>query len=186
MDFQALYTKTDGRISRRTWWIGALLLVVANVVISLVLLPLVGLGGPNMAAIMAAQTDPAQISGLVTGAIKTAAWGNLIVFLIFAYPAYCVSVKRRHDRNNNGLDVLIYFAITIVLLLVQALGMGFETIDVQGVPMPIPSPLFSVLGGVVAIYGLYLLVVLGFLKGTEGTNTYGPNPLVGGTAAAAA
>jgi len=30
-----------------------------------------------------------------------------IIYLIFAYPYYCLLVKRRHDRNNNGLDVII-------------------------------------------------------------------------------
>lgn len=186
MDFQALYTRTDGRISRKTWWIGALLLAVVEVIISLLILPLVGLGGPNIAAITAAQSDPAQISALVTGAMQTSAWGSLVVFLIFAYPAYCVNVKRRHDRNNSGLDVLIYFVLTVVLLLVQALGLGYTVTEVQGIAIPMPSVLFSVIGAIVGIYGLYLLIVLGFLKGTPGTNNYGPDPLVTGGVAAAA
>jgi len=186
MDFQALYTRTDGRISRKTWWIGALLLGVANIVIALLILPLIGLGGPNVAAIMAAQSDPAQVSAIIMGAMQTSAWGSLIIFLIFAYPAYCVSLKRRHDRNSNGLDVLIYFALTVVLLLIQALGLGYTVTDMQGIPIPMPSMLFTIIGGAVGIFGLYLLVVLGFLKGSEGTNNFGPDPLLTGGATAAA
>jgi uncharacterized membrane protein YhaH (DUF805 family) len=32
---------------------------------------------------------------------------------------------------------------------------------------------------IVGIFGLYMLVVLGFLKGTAGPNNYGPDPLQG-------
>ena len=179
MDFQYLFTRTDGRISRKAWWIGTIMLIVANLLISLAILPVVGLGGPNIAAIMAAQDDPAQISALVLGSMQTAAWGSLIVFLLFAYPAYCLSVKRRHDKNNSGRDVLIYFAVPAVLLLIQAVGLGYSVTDVGGIPMPMPTLLFSVVGVVVGIFGLYMLVVLGFLKGTAGSNDYGPDPLTG-------
>ena len=185
MDFQYLYLRTDGRISRKTWWIGAIVLGVINVIISLLILPLIGLGGPNMAAIMSAQTDPAQVAALIGGAVQASAWGSLVLFLIFAYPAYCLSVKRRHDKNSAGRDVLIYFGVTIVLLLIQALGLGYTMSDVQGTMLPMPSTLFSVVGGVVGLFGLYMLVVLGFLKGTNGTNDYGPDPLSGGVAATA-
>ena len=185
MDFQYLYTKTDGRISRKTWWIGAIVLAVVNIVISMLILPLVGLGGPNVAAIMAAQSDPAAVSALILGSIQTSAWGSLVVFLIFAYPAYCLSVKRRHDKDNDGRDVLIYFGATIVLLLVQALGLGYTVTEVQGIPIPAPSMLFTILGVVVGIFAIYMLVVLGFLKGTSGANSYGPDPLTSGAAAAA-
>ena len=186
MDFQTLYTKTDGRISRKTWWIGMLILVVINVVITLVILPMLGLGGPSVEAIMAAQSDPAKLSALVLGSIQTSAWSGLVMFLIFAYPAYCISVKRRHDRDNNGLDVLIYFVLTAVLLLVQALGWGYTTTEIGGMTVPTPTTLFTVLGLVVGVYAIYLLVVMGFLKGTQGNNSYGPDPLLGTTAAAAA
>lgn len=183
MDFQYLYLRTDGRISRKTWWIGAIVLGVVNIVISLLILPLIGLGGPNMMAIMAAQSDPAQVSALVAGAVQASAWGSLILFLIFAYPAYCLSVKRRHDKNNAGRDVLIYFGVTVVVLLIQALGLGYTMTDIQGMVVPMPSLLFSIVGGVVAIFGLYMLVVLGFLKGTDGSNAYGPDPLTSGATA---
>ncbi|MDC9823252.1 DUF805 domain-containing protein [Devosia sp. ZB163] len=185
MDFQYLYLRTDGRISRKTWWIGAIVLLVANLIISFLILPLVGLGGPNMAAIMANNTDPVQVAAIAGGIIQASAWGSLVVFLIFAYPAYCLSVKRRHDKNNNGRDILIYFAAIVVTLLVQALGFGFTVTDVQGVQVPTPNVLFSVIGFAVGVLGLYMLVVLGFLKGTNGTNDYGPDPLTGGAAATA-
>jgi uncharacterized membrane protein YhaH (DUF805 family) len=43
--------------------------------------------------------------------------------------------------------------------------------------VPTPTPLLVVLGLVAGILGIYLLVVCGFLKGTAGSNNYGPDPL---------
>lgn len=179
MDFKSLYTTTEGRISRKTFWIGAIVLAVINIVISLLILPLIGLGGPNMAALMAAGSDPAQVSAIAMGAIQMSAWGSLVVLAIFAYPYYCLSVKRRHDKNNSGLDVLIYLGLSAVLVLVQALGLGMSMVDMQGVSLPMPTGLFTALGAIVGIFGIYLLVVLGFLKGTTGPNQYGADPLEG-------
>ena len=177
MDFMSLYTSRDGRISRKTWWIGALILGVANIVISLLLLPMIGFGGPNMALLMSGEMDAAAVSTAITGAMQTSAWASLVLFLVFAYPAYCLSLKRRQDKNNNGLDLLVYMGLTIVMLLLQALGLAYTMTEVQGFNMPMPNTLFMVLGFVMAVYGIYLLVVLGFLKGTAGANTYGADPL---------
>ena len=185
MDFKSLYLTTDGRISRKTWWIGAIVLGVINIVVSLVLLPLVGLGGPNVAALMAANSDAAALSTAMLGSIQASGWGGLIVFLIFAYPGYCLSVKRRHDKNNNGMDVIAYYVLTGLLLLVQALGLGYSVGEMNGVAVPVPSLIYSVLGFVALVGGIYLLVVLGILKGTAGANDYGPDPLSGGVAATA-
>lgn len=179
MDFKALYTTTEGRISRQTWWIGAVILGVVNIIISMLLLPMFGLGMPDMTRLMADGADPATLMPEMMGAMQGAAWGSLVVFLIFAYPAYCLSVKRRHDKDNAGLDVLIYFGVTVLLLLVQALGLGYTVGDVGGIAIPQPSLIYMAVGLVGGVFGIYMLVVLGFLKGTAGANSYGPDPLGG-------
>lgn len=180
-----LYTTTAGRISRKTWWLAVLGIAVVNIVISMLIFPFVGLGVPNAEAMMAAADDPAAVSALITGAMQVSGWASLVLFLIFAYPVYCISVKRRHDKDNDGKDVLGYLALNVVMMLVQALGLGFSLTEVGGVVVPMPSMLYSVLGFIALVYGIYMLVVLGFLKGTTGPNNYGPDPL-GGTVAAAA
>lgn len=181
----ALYTTTDGRISRKSWWLGIVGIIVVNIVISLLIFPFVGLGGPSAQAIMDASADPAALSALVNGAMQTSGWASLILFLIFAFPMYALHIKRRHDRDNNGLDAIIFIALTAVVLLSQALGLAYTMGDVGGVTVPVPTMLYSVLGVILFVYGIYMLVVLGFLKGTPGANQYGPDPL-GGTAAATA
>jgi uncharacterized membrane protein YhaH (DUF805 family) len=68
-------------------------------------------------------------------------------------------------------------ALVAVLTLVQALGLGMTTVTIGEITVPSPTPLMSILGVVVGLLGLYLLVVVGFLSGTRGTNGYGPDPL---------
>lgn len=174
-----LYTTTEGRIGRQRWWIGVLILVVVNILISLVILPLVGVSMmPNMAAVMSPDgVDAAAVSQAIANGITRSAWASLVLFVIFAYPGYALSVKRRHDKDNNGMDVLIYMGLTFVVLLLQALGIGWETMTVNGITFPTPSMWLNGLNLIVGIYAIYLLVMLGFLKGTTGENSFGPDPL---------
>ena len=101
------------------------------------------------------------------------------MFVIFAYPAYALSIKRRHDKDNNGMDVVIYLALSAIVLLIGAFGIGWETMTVGEMTIPTPSMWLNLLNLAVGIYAIYLLVVLGFLRGTAGPNQYGPDPLAG-------
>jgi uncharacterized membrane protein YhaH (DUF805 family) len=182
----ALYTSTEGRISRKTFWLGILGLLVVNLLISFLVLPLVGVSMmPNMAALADPSADAAAVSKLIADSIRSSAWASLVLYLVFAYPAYSLMVKRRHDKDSNGLDVQIYMGLTALLLLIQALGIGYDAIAVGQISVPTPSIIITVLGLAVGVFGIYLLVVLGFLRGTAGPNQYGPDPL-GRTAAATA
>jgi uncharacterized membrane protein YhaH (DUF805 family) len=181
----SLYTSTEGRISRKSWWLGVIGIVIVNLIITFLIFPLVGLGGPSLQAITEAANDPAALNTLIIGSMQTSGWASLILFLIFAYPMYALFIKRRHDRDNNGLDAIIYLALVVVLFLVQAFGLGYTMGEVAGIAMPQPTMIFSVLGVVLGIYAIYMLVVMGFLRGTAGPNQYGPDPL-GATATAAA
>lgn len=165
MDFMSLYTTTTGTIPRRTWWLGAIILAIVNVAISLLILPLIGLGAPNMAAMMAAGSDPQQLSTLVQGAIQASAWGSLILFVLFGWPIYCLSIKRRRDRGGSGRDVQVYLGLVALMLLLQAIGLGYSLTDMGGVQVPTPSALAMVLLFANGLFGLYMLVQLGFLKG---------------------
>lgn len=173
----SLYTTTAGRISRKTWWLGIVGLIVASIVVSLIL-SVVGLGPwGSMPAFDTANPDMAAVSEAMNAAMRSAAWGGLVMFVILAYPTYCLSIKRRHDRDNNGLDLQIYIGLSLLVTLVQALGLGITLGDMGGgVVMPMPAPWLTVLLFVLGIFGIYMLVVLGFLRGTVGDNSYGADP----------
>jgi len=175
----SLYTTSTGRVSRKTWWLGMIGLLVASIVLSIIL-SVIGLGPWGaMQALDPAAADPAAVSAALAATMRSAAWGSLIIFVLLAYPIYCLSLKRRQDRDNSGFDVKVYLVLMLVLTLVQALGFGMTVTDMgSGVIVPVPAPWLMILSGILGIFGIYLLVVLGFLAGTVGDNSYGADPLL--------
>lgn len=174
----SLYTTTQGRISRKTWWLGIVGLIVASIVLSLIL-SVIGLGpwGAAMPTFDPANPDMAAVSAAMIATMRSAAWGGLVMFVILAYPTYCLSMKRRHDRDNKGLDLQIYLGLSLLVTLAQALGLGIVMGDMGGgVIVPMPAPWLTVLLFILGIFGIYMLVVLGFLRGTVGNNSYGADP----------
>lgn len=148
-DLMGLLTTTDGRIARKQWWLGTVVLIVASIVLSLVL-GLLGLGS----------------------------WAQLIAYLALLYPSWCIGLKRRQDRDNNGLDFKILLVVSGLATLLQAFGIGVTMTDIgNGIMVPTPDLWLSVVFFATAILGIYLLVQLGFLKGTAGPNSYGPDSL---------
>ena len=169
----------EGRLNRQPFWLSAIALTVVSIVISLVILPLIGLNVlPNFSPLVT-DGDPAQIAAALADGQRIAGWVSLVLYLVFLYPIAAISIKRRHDRNNNGLDVWIYLGLGTLLQLLTALGIGMTTVEIGGTVLPAPGPIVSTLTIILGLYGLYLLVVLGFLKGTPGPNQYGPDPLGG-------
>ena len=154
------FTGMDGRLNRQAWWIGVVLLVVVAVVLNLVLGAIFGGGMPSLDQMM----DPAVMAAFA----QKQGWISLIIGLVTAYPYIALSVKRRHDRDNNGYDAIGLIVFSLVWSLVQALGFVGST-----------NPIYMIVSVIFLIYAIYVLVQLGFLKGTAGPNSYGPDPLQG-------
>jgi uncharacterized membrane protein YhaH (DUF805 family) len=105
-------------------------------------------------------------------------WVNLILFAIFAYPIYALYMKRRHDRDSNGLDAAIFLGVLAVSLLLQILGISVSPQELPGVgTVLLPNAIGSIVGVILLVYSVYMLVVMGFLRGTVGPNRYGPDPV---------
>lgn len=179
----ANFTSLDGRIGRQSWWIGIVILLVINIIISFLILPMVGMSMmPNFAGMMADpnNVDAAAMAAAVESSMRTAGWVGLVVSLIFAYPYAALGVKRRHDKDNSGLDVWIFTGLLLVSQLVTALGLGMSMTQITPeIAVPTPGIISTILSVIVLVYAIYMLVVLGFLKGTTGPNQYGPDPLGG-------
>jgi uncharacterized membrane protein YhaH (DUF805 family) len=173
-----LYTSLDGRIGRKTWWLASIGLAVVVLIIEFVILTPLGFG--PMPAMSAA--DP----GAIAATIHRSQWVSLIVYIIVGLPILALGVKRRHDKDNNGLDVMIFYGIALLINLAGALGFGYADTDLgNGMILPMPTMPLTIVNILFGIYSVYLLVVLGFLKGTTGPNQYGPDPLLGGRPVAA-
>ncbi len=93
------------------------------------------------------------------------------VLLVFLYPQFAIAVKRGHDRNFPAWIVSGFFAFS--LLRDVLFFLGWDLIDVAR------DPFVLAINVVFAIYGIAMLIELGFRRGSPGANRYGPDPLGG-------
>jgi uncharacterized membrane protein YhaH (DUF805 family) len=94
---------------------------------------------------------------------------SAIVDLACTYPEFALAVKRAHDRNMPLLFLITFFGASAVLDLLTVLEMTGTDEEPSSVSVLIAVP-FTILA-------LFLLVELGFRKGVDGPNQYGPDPL---------
>ncbi len=101
---------------------------------------------------------------VVSSVVGTGIIGSLIS-LALIYPTLCVYIKRCHDRGKSGWWVLLLFlpVVTIVFMFMDASLFVVPVVFILGVTV-------------------WWIVDLGILKGTDGPNDYGPDPLGGATA----
>lgn len=146
MDFNYLFTSFDGRINRAKWWIGILIIAAVGFIVSLVLLPLFGIG---------------FMGRLV----------SLIVQVILFYPAYAVGAKRFQDRDKPSSYALVGPGASIVYGLMALVGLVGDPVST--------GFLDGLFGIVMLVIFIWYVVDLGIMKGTDGANQYGPDPLAG-------
>jgi uncharacterized membrane protein YhaH (DUF805 family) len=94
---------------------------------------------------------------------------SAIVDLAFTYPQFAVTIKRAHDRDMPNWVLIAFFAANAFLDLLVVLDWAGTNENPNLLSLAVAVPL--------TVVGLALLVELGFRKGTEGPNQYGPDPL---------
>jgi uncharacterized membrane protein YhaH (DUF805 family) len=129
------FTSLEGRIPRKGFWLGFLVLMIVTWILEFILFAIFGTS--MMANIDPAATPEAQ------AAAASAMFGKMMVplgilMLLILWPSICLYAKRWHDRDKSGWWSLIMF-------------------------IPI-------------IGGIWMLVELGFLRGTDGPNRFGNDP----------
>jgi uncharacterized membrane protein YhaH (DUF805 family) len=92
-----------------------------------------------------------------------------IVDLAFTYPEFAIAAKRGNDRNMPLWLLAIFFVAGALLDLLDVLQWGGTSDE--------PSMLALVIAVPFTVFGLALLVELGFRRGTPGPNQHGPDPL---------
>ena len=146
-----LFTRFDGRIDRKTWWIGVVILFVALVIVSVILGFLFG-------------------DGLI---------GRLLVMLLglaALWPAAALAVKRLHDRGRPALPrVALFFGPGMIVNFLNTFNIGYRPMRIPGGDVVMaPGLVVSALSLAALAAFVWALVELGFLKGDEGPNAYGP------------
>ena len=112
------------------------------------------------------------INWLLGGAFTVAGGIALLIFqLVMLYPGYALGAKRFQDRNKPGILAVIPIALSILQTLLTLIG-------VMGNPFA-PNLLDIGFGIVLLVIGIWFLIELGILRGTVGSNQFGPDPLMG-------
>jgi uncharacterized membrane protein YhaH (DUF805 family) len=88
----------------------------------------------------------------------------IIVFVLWPITILVLCIKRLHDRGRSGWWVVVF------VILPQILGSISDRLT-DG------SPIWWVLAGTACVLGVWGLIEIGFLRGTDGDNDYGPDPL---------
>jgi len=138
MDWKNLYLSLDGRINRKPFWLGVVVLAVVTWILEFILFATFGV---SLIPAMDPNADPAAAAAAASAMMGKMTVPLIILTLLILWPAICLYAKRWHDRGKSGWWSLIMF-------------------------VPI-------------IGSIWLLVELGFLRGTEGPNRFGPDPLAG-------
>ncbi len=109
---------------------------------------------------------------IILWAILSDSWGNTsagvdaliaIISIGFAYPEYCLTLRRLQDLNEKNLKMAFWFA-----------GIDVLTIIMSSVTLSQRAERKMMIFGIAyLIFFIYLLVKVG----TPGANQYGPDPL---------
>jgi uncharacterized membrane protein YhaH (DUF805 family) len=144
-----------GRIKRGTWWLWSILAAIGFMV-ALVIVAMLTLGSDaDQWEAQVLENELAAVAVLALVAIGT--WITL-----------ALGAKRLHDRNRRGFWVAIPFVIAILISGLEEIGLG----GTQGESSN--SVLF--LSFISVGFSLWLLIELGFLRGTHGPNRFGSDP----------
>ncbi|MEX0627294.1 MAG: DUF805 domain-containing protein [Cucumibacter sp.] len=177
-DYLKMFMGFDGRLNRQRFWLGVIGLIVASIVVSMILGSIFGVQMFNFAMVaLQPDADPAAMALMATNMMKTSGWVSLVALIILAYPGMALWMKRAHDRDSNGQLVYVFYGLLALSYVLQGLGLTVGTMDIGGVSYPSINTIGWILSVASGLLGLYLLITLGFLKGTSGPNTYGPDPL---------
>jgi len=150
MNFTNLLLGFDGRISRQQFWIGFAVLTVVELGVRL------ALGVPLFPQSM----KPFPVRLTEAG-----------IELVTLYPTAAVLIKRLHDRDQPGIYVAWVIGISLVVLVADLIGVTGDPNNTTWLDWILA---FFAIG-----IGLAFLIELGFRRGTDGENRYGPDPLGG-------
>jgi uncharacterized membrane protein YhaH (DUF805 family) len=131
-----LFTSLEGRIPRKTFWLGFIVLVIVTWILELILFAIFGV---SMMGNMDPNATPEAAAAAAQEAMSKMALPLIILFLLLLWPSICLYAKRWHDRDKSGW--------------------------------------WSLIGLIPIIGGLWMLIELGFLRGTDGPNRFGSDPI---------
>jgi uncharacterized membrane protein YhaH (DUF805 family) len=152
-----------GRIQRLYWWVTTIAVGAAAGAITGILDVAATASGHSVVDTTTQQTEP---TGLYAVAVFAVGLANLWI-------NFALSVKRLHDRGRSG-----WWLVWQTLILVLAVILVVVAIAVPKEQAPIWWVLAAPVGFVALAISLWLFVEIGCLRGTQGPNRFGEDPLV--------
>jgi uncharacterized membrane protein YhaH (DUF805 family) len=143
-----------GRISRLPYWIGSAIIIILSLALTYALAPLMGLSPGDL---MAQQRSPQAVRL------------DILTNLIIAWPELAIMTKRLHDRGRSGVWAVLFYVLFAIVSLVELLGLSGTSEN--------PTMIFLIPALAMGVIALWLIIELGFFRGTKGDNAYGPDPL---------
>jgi uncharacterized membrane protein YhaH (DUF805 family) len=108
------------------------------------------------------QVEPTGFFGVLVGAVG----------LVNMWLAFALSAKRLHDRDRTGWW-LIWQLLTLILAVILV-------VVAVAVPQEQRAVWYALVGAAcltAVVISVWLFVQIGFLRGTQGPNRFGPDPL---------
>lgn len=150
MSWWHIFIRFDGRIPRKTWWLASFVPVTYAI---------------GVIAYIVAEMLAADRTEMVEGDAT-----RMLVFLIPVWwVTAALSAKRLHDRGRTALWLLVPVASDGIQIAVFGMGALIGQADT--------GSLGEVLDVAALAFTIWLFVELGFLRGTQGPNRFGPDPL---------
>jgi uncharacterized membrane protein YhaH (DUF805 family) len=148
-----LLTSFTGRINRAKWWLGVLVLGIANIAGGLLI---------NPDFFLADEPPPPS-------------WPDTLWQIALLVPLTAITVKRFNDTDRPAWLGYLIFPLGAVLYVGPHLNPWADA-TATGAILPVLLLLF--------VYFLFAFIDNGFVRGTDGSNRYGPDPLARSTAPA--
>jgi uncharacterized membrane protein YhaH (DUF805 family) len=156
MSWGEIFFGFSGRINRKAYWLGSIIVAIAGLLF-IALLAYLATGNPAAPEVWQRTTD------------KSGMWAPVWAahFLFLAWPSSALAVKRLHDRDRPAWIWYVYYGIAAALsfLLPRSAGGAQE------------DPAASAALLVLLIFGAYIMFELGILRGTPGQNRHGADPM---------
>ncbi len=149
MDLTTLLFGFKGRINRAKYWLAALLYILAMAALIAFFVFAVG------------DFSKDRIEEIVGTSLLFIAIGG-VFFIFLVWSSFATGIKRLHDRNKSGWWVLVFFVFPAIV------GIGADSIGGTG---------SFALNAISIALNLWGFVELGCLRGTQGPNEFGPDPL---------
>ena len=118
--------------------------------------------------------------GVVFGSIPLL---GLVLSVALIWPNLAITVKRLHDMGHTGWLAAIPYVVGILGTFVAMMMMGASAfMNASALEREDPAAILALIGPAMGVFGIMLLVGLGFLlwiglsDSQRGDNRFGPNP----------